>query len=410
MDVEECDKISDGECIVVCRDKGEPNIAASEGVSKIIAMDDNLVWAASGSSSVKRWRVPQGRVARLAAGDRVDSSADLLLSSPPRQDSFNIPKYIVNVDLPTTQRHRGLSTTPSMTASIVSSTSSIVPDVDNENSENMLNGIPYDSLVKLTSPNSHTLHSSFSVSRTREADVATLYSAASIMSVPRQVRSPSSTTFRGHSHTQSLGVQSYSSSLHPGDTLGLPIADGLLHAVPSPRAAYEERDVAPDAKPLNTEPDEVIEGDHGLIRVMVLNDRMHAITVDTTGAVAVWNIVRGLCLGMYTHEDVLNAITSTDGSVSDDSANDVDPEKSSPRQALETVRERIEGEAVVLPWASADTTIGELTIQIMDKCFESEIFADEAGYSSDRQSNDEHRCRSIRFKLTPKVAYINNLK
>ena len=63
----------------------------------------------------------------------------------------------------------------------------------------------------------------------------------------------------------------------------------------------------------------------------------------------------------------------------------------SPREALETVRERIEGEAVVVSWASVDTKTGLLTVHLNERCFEAEIYADEAGYGPERHFGDEMR-------------------
>lgn len=48
--------------------------------------------------------------------------------------------------------------------------------------------------------------------------------------------------------------------------------------------------------PLHTVPDEVIHGEQGLVRCALLNDRLHTLTVDTEGAVAVCDIARGACL------------------------------------------------------------------------------------------------------------------
>lgn len=378
VDVEGADRISDGECLVLCRDKGdkgEQGIAASEGVSKIIVMDDNLMWTASGSSSVRRWKIPQGRLTRTTSG--LASPEELSPRSPVAQ-TF-VPRTPTSPTNP--HRTRGVSTAPSITASLISNNSSMVDAVDNW--DNVLHGIPYDSLVRLSAPNAHHLHG-FNPSRSRDADVATLYSAASIMSVPRQVRSPTSGTFQQRpTHTPS------NSLIPPAPDYPVPL---------TARQAFEERDVAPDATPLIAEPDEVIEGEHGLVRVTIMNDRMHALTVDTAGAVAVWDIVRARCLGVFTRDDVRNASSGSsmsDGTAANDHAGrDAEVDKCSPRQALETVRERIEGEAVVLPWASADTKIGELMITLMDRCFESEIFADEAGYGIERSYTDEQRCKS----------------
>ena len=66
-------------------------------------------------------------------------------------------------------------------------------------------------------------------------------------------------------------------------------------------------EVAADAVPLRLEADEVIEGEHGLVRCVMLNDRMHALTVDTAGEVAVWDVVRGACVGRYAAGDVERA-------------------------------------------------------------------------------------------------------
>jgi WD repeat-containing protein 48 len=60
----------------------------------------------------------------------------------------------------------------------------------------------------------------------------------------------------------------------------------------------EERDLAADATPLLSKPDGVIKGDHdGLVRSVMLNDRIHALTVDTSGEVKIWDAVRGVSWG-----------------------------------------------------------------------------------------------------------------
>ncbi|THH05585.1 hypothetical protein EW145_g4683 [Phellinidium pouzarii] len=385
VDVEECDRISQGECVVLCKDNGEPNMAASEGVSKIVAMDDHLVWTASGSSSIRRWRVPQGRIERASTGS---PDSPLTETNSPislhRRNSFGkLPKPPDTPEASSKRRMKGQSITPSITASFFSSSSSLPHDLDTENAQN---GIPYECLVRLTAPNAH--HAPLGFSRGREAEVATLYSAASVMSVSRHPRSPSGGQFADHSRSQSQGQASLFTRR---DTLSPPAPDGMPFVTTTARTAYEDRDVAPDATPLVTEPDVVIEGEQGLVRVSILNDRIHALTVDTAGAVAIWDIVRGKCVGMFTRAEVHTANASTGCSVSSGGTGTRNAEKISPRQALEIVRDRIEGEAVVLPWANADTKIGELTIHISDRCFEAEIFADEALHGYERSYGDDYR-------------------
>jgi WD repeat-containing protein 48 len=152
------------------------------------------------------------------------------------------------------------------------------------------------------------------------------------------------------------------------------------------RADFEERELAADAVPLYRAPDNIIRGDHGLVRAVILNNRIHALTVDISGEVAVWDIVRGICLGRYPREDV--AAASHCGSTTGSNGSE---RERSPREALEAIRERIEGEAIVAPWSSVDTKTGVLTVHLNEKCFEAEIYADDAGFGPDRKFNDELR-------------------
>ena len=221
------------------------------------------------------------------------------------------------------------------------------------------------------------------VQRGRDPEIATLYSAASVMSVPRQDgRLHMSSVLH---HAPSLG----NNSPLRGDTLvGNSENTPAFHPTNSTRHEYEERELASEAEPLLETPDFVIEGDNGLVRSIILNNRMHALTVDTAGQVAVWDIIRSICLGKFIKDDVSAASHSDSGSTSSGDS-DKNP---SPREALETVRERIEGQAVVNPWSSVDTKMGLLTVHLSDRCFEAEVYADEAGYGPEKNFNDELRC------------------
>lgn len=141
--------------------------------------------------------------------------------------------------------------------------------------------------------------------------------------------------------------------------------------------------------PLYSTPEDIVHGDHGLVRSVILNNRIHALTVDISGEVAVWDIVRGICLGVYPRDQVAGAGESAYSA----SGGSGDRKERSPREALEAVRERIEGEAVISQWASVDTKTGVLTVHLTERCFEAEIYADEAGFGPDRRFNDELRCK-----------------
>lgn len=337
------------------------------GINKILAMDDNLLWTATGSSTIKRWRVPQRRIDRAAAlildGDMV--GGPVVISDSPTT-SFKPPP----LGYDTTPRiGSGGSPQPSMTLNNDLSRSEVWLSSHDMEEQTTLYGIPYQSLVRLTSPNDPFTFQ-FST-KARDAEVATLYSAASFMSVPRHstLRSPQHGSFQ-----------------FPNAMPKSPREE-----VNTARADYEEREVAADASPLNSTPDEVVAGEFGLVRSIILSDRIHALTVDTAGEVAVWDIVRAVCRGKYCPEEVEAA--SNRGSTNSGSHNGHDAVAiRSPREALEVVRERIEGEAVVNQWASVDTKTGVLTVHVADRCFEAEVYADEVGLGHDRHFSDDVRC------------------
>lgn len=422
VDVEGCADVSEGECIVLCQDAGSdrPGTSGSEGINKIVAMDDNLLWTASGSSSVKRWRVPPRRAVRAAALS-AEGAIDSPVSSPPPFESareYYMQRKRNSLDLsgtrakspmrstsitregsnsPLTSRSHRVSLTPSTTSASASAVADLEIDPDREGEETWY-GIPFESLVRLTSPNDAGFGMLAPSLRGHDPEIATLYSAASVLSVPRMVRSPVPNIFAqpgGHESHSPM----HSDTIHSRTRLGE--ENQTIQVTPRSRAAYDVREVAADAIPLRLEPDEVIHGEHGLVRCVMLNDRVHALTVDTAGEVAVWDVVRGVCLGRFPSEDVAAAsFCGSDQSVSaaggSADGRSMTEKHRSPREALETVRERIEGEAVVTSWASLDTKTGVLTVHLNEKCFEAEIYADEAGYGPERQFSEEARCECHR--------------
>ncbi|KIK67364.1 hypothetical protein GYMLUDRAFT_238660 [Collybiopsis luxurians FD-317 M1] len=345
-DVEDCTDVSEGECVVLCQDTHDSAIA--DGVNKIVALDDNLIWTASGSSMIRRWRVPQRRATR---------ALDFEIERPSQPESPTSPASSIR------HGHGG--------------SSSVARSSRAEGDKGALFGIPFDSLVKLTSPNNP--FGFYTSSRDRDPEIATLYSAASIMSVPKtNPRSPTQPVFsQSRRHRQSFRTHSR--------------MDEAAMELPSARARFEEREIAADAVPLHHEADEVIRGDNGLVRSIILNDRIHALTVDTSGEVAVWDIVRCICKGRFTKEDVAAASMRAPSSTGSGGVDGPSERERSPREALEIVRERIEREAVVLPWSTADTKSGVLTIHVTERCFDAEVYADEVGFVHDKYVNDESK-------------------
>jgi WD repeat-containing protein 48 len=354
--VENCCDISDGECIVLCNDSMDSSKPSCEGINKIVVMDDHLLWTASGTSTIRRWDIPQRRSLRTPQ----DSDGERFPLPKPRRATLT-------VDVPSDSRPRSMSFSPS------------VQSLESEyGRETKLNGLPYDSLVKLVSPNDP--FNSYAANRTRDSEVATLYSAASVMSVPHQIIRPlDQSIIRTSNPIQSSRTE---------ETVMLSN---------TARMKYDQRELAADAVPFCSKPDDVILGDHGLVRCVILSDRINALTVDTAGEVAVWDIVRGTCQGRYLPEEVAAA------SLAGSSAGGSDERERGPREALEIVRERIEGEAVVSTWCTADTKAGVLTIHMNERCFEAEVYADEVGFADDAHFNEESKSELITITI------INNL-
>ena len=144
-------------------------------------------------------------------------------------------------------------------------------DQDNEREEKTSYGIPYDSLVRLTSPNEGlypqplvgfmtsaslvglgpvpgtATSGNFGYSGTmgtgaggrgRDPEIATLYSAASVMSVPRVVRSPLQAIFPNMNQPRPTSPF-YPSAIRVGSGEG-----ETLHPLKTPQMLYEEREVA----------------------------------------------------------------------------------------------------------------------------------------------------------------------
>ncbi|KAG8710703.1 hypothetical protein FRC11_004212 [Ceratobasidium sp. 423] len=141
----------------------------------------------------------------------------------------------------------------------------------------------------------------------------------------------------------------------------LPLASPPL---PHPNTLPIASDVS-EAVPLSAAPADEITGSHGLVRSVVLNDRVHALSVDTRGEVAVWDVIRGICRGVF----VLDKHTGTG------------KPKLSPREALDLVRDRIEGESMTPAWIKVDTRVGDLTVHLEEpRCFDAEVYADELSW------------------------------
>lgn len=94
------------------------------------------------------------------------------------------------------------------------------------------------------------------------------------------------------------------------------------------------------------------------------------VSSSTHSVIAIWSIIFCRCVGLISSDEVLSAHLASSSA----------DEDLTPREALELVKERIEGEAVTPTWCSVDTRIGGLTVHLEEgRCFEAEIHMDELG-------------------------------
>ncbi|KAK2867983.1 hypothetical protein FQN49_003273 [Arthroderma sp. PD_2] len=101
--------------------------------------------------------------------------------------------------------------------------------------------------------------------------------------------------------------------------------------------------------PLQSLPQETIEGQHGMIKHITLNDRKRALTQDTAGEVVLWDLLR--CV----------------------------PIKSFGKRHLDDVASEVNTAETVANWCTLHTRTGRLSVILeQNRCFDGEIYVDQA--------------------------------
>ncbi|GBC09120.1 hypothetical protein RclHR1_08610007 [Rhizophagus clarus] len=117
-----------------------------------------------------------------------------------------------------------------------------------------------------------------------------------------------------------------------------------------------------DPIPVREKADHIIEGQHGLIKYVMLNNRRNILTLDNSGEVTLWDIIKCVRVKVFGKCNI------------DEIAQEVNTPESIPN------------------WCSVDTRIGALTVHLDEsKCFDAEMYADEAGLPDDIEVRDDQR-------------------
>ncbi|KAL2864682.1 Pkinase-domain-containing protein [Aspergillus lucknowensis] len=161
----------------------------------------------------------------------------------------------------------------------------------------------------------------------------------------------------------------YESLLLLSTTSTLPtsrIPEGLVSRVTadghpsSPRAAIE--DDLGIAIPAYALPEETIEGQHGLIKHFLLNDRKRTLTQDSAGEVVLWDLLK--CV----------------------------PIKSFGKRHMDDVASELNTIESVAHWCTIDIRTGRLSVILEPgRCFDAEIYADEAELANYSQIREDQR-------------------
>jgi WD repeat-containing protein 48 len=117
--------------------------------------------------------------------------------------------------------------------------------------------------------------------------------------------------------------------------------------------------------PIRGQPAETIEGQNGLIKHVMLNDRKRILTLDTAGEVVLWDLLK--CV----------------------------PIRSFGRRHLDEVVPEVNNIETVANWCAVDTKTGKITVMLEENyCFDAEVYADELDLSPELVLRDDQRSES----------------
>ncbi|KAK2612811.1 hypothetical protein QQS21_001091 [Conoideocrella luteorostrata] len=126
----------------------------------------------------------------------------------------------------------------------------------------------------------------------------------------------------------------------------------------------------PEVKPIYQAPEDTIEGQFGLLKHKMLNDRTRVLTLDTAGDVLLWDLL------------------------------ECKPVQSFGKQHLEDVEAVVNTREAVAPWCSVDLSSGNLTVVLEPfNCFDAEIYADELKLDEPIEFREDQRISLGRWIL-----------
>ncbi|KAG4222074.1 hypothetical protein PC116_g29451 [Phytophthora cactorum] len=136
--------------------------------------------------------------------------------------------------------------------------------------------------------------------------------------------------------------------------------------------------IAPVIEPIHHLPEETIEGQNGLVKHKLLNDRRRVLTLDTAGDVLLWDLIKvgsfecGMRVWLIRRQcEVIQRFG---------------------KKHLEDVEPEVNTLEAVAPWCSIETSSGNLTVILEPfNCFDAEMYADELVLSEPIEFREDQR-------------------
>ncbi|KAK3114861.1 hypothetical protein LTR53_006359 [Teratosphaeriaceae sp. CCFEE 6253] len=130
-------------------------------------------------------------------------------------------------------------------------------------------------------------------------------------------------------------------------------------------ADVRKEPTSPDSltgQPVRPQPEHSIEGQNGIIKHVMLNDRKRVLTVDTAGEVVMWDLLK--CV----------------------------PIRSYGKRHLDDVKDEVTTDATVANWCTVDTRTGSVAVILEEHtCFDAEMYADELALDDDIEFREDQR-------------------
>ncbi|KAI0106974.1 WD repeat-containing protein [Nemania sp. FL0031] len=195
--------------------------------------------------------------------------------------------------------------------------------------------------------------------------------SGSTTSRPRQASVTSvNETSKNEIPANSILKMSHTASFPPG--LGL--RDTSESNLAAPSISRKGSEIAPGPvpaiEPIHHLPEETIEGQNGLVKHKLLNDRRRVLTLDTAGDVLLWDLIRCEVIQRFG------------------------------KRHLEDVEPIVNTREAVAPWCSIDTSSGNLTVVLEPfNCFDAEMYADELTLEEPVEFREDQRINLGRWIL-----------